>query len=564
MKRWLAETHGPGFELLRHFVRRFFESDLTTTPGQSRATLIWAFALIVPWFFIFAHALFVEYRGLSRLSTPSYYRDAVRADELWLVTLMMSAVGLLTAVKWQSLFPGKREYYALGTLPLRPRQIFLAKLGALLTVTTAMIVVLVALPSVLFPLVSGGRWSIQPSLAARIGAHALASVAGCYFFFFGLVALQGVLLNVAGPRAFARIGATLQGLATAAMLVLLILSFSIGRPVIHALDRSPTLQWLPPLWFLGLYQARLGDPDPLMNLLARRAEVGLMLAIAIAMATYLLSYPRRRNVAMEGGGAGSDERRWVGAIFDAIVPGPRRQAVVSFLWKTLWKSGHHRTVLLAYFGVAISAVATGFVGMDGMFSSEERRIAFFVSGHAILLLFVLIGFRHLFSIPAELRANWTFQLAEREGRHDWLDAIDIFVLFSGAAAVLALPFPLEAKLVGWRAVAEMVLLVILGLVAYEWAFADWRKLPFTCSRLPGKTPLWITFLKALALVTATPIVSHLLVNTLFSGAALTVVVVLAAVAWKRMHAARREAWTQMPLTWDEAPDPAIHGLNLGK
>jgi hypothetical protein len=32
MKEWLRETRGTGFELLRHFLRRFFESDLTTTP----------------------------------------------------------------------------------------------------------------------------------------------------------------------------------------------------------------------------------------------------------------------------------------------------------------------------------------------------------------------------------------------------------------------------------------------------------------------------------------------------------------------------------------------------
>ena len=27
MKQWLRETHGPGFELLRHFLRRFFDSE---------------------------------------------------------------------------------------------------------------------------------------------------------------------------------------------------------------------------------------------------------------------------------------------------------------------------------------------------------------------------------------------------------------------------------------------------------------------------------------------------------------------------------------------------------
>src|SRR5690348_14142916 len=202
MKAWLRETHGPWFELLRHFLARFFDSDLTTTPGQGKSMMIWAFAMIAPWFLMFGQALAEKYRFFAAMAAPEPYRYAIRADELWLLTLMMSAVGLLAAVKWQSLFPGLRDYRALGSLPLRARQIFGAKLIALLTVATAAVVTLNALPSLIFPAVSGGRWVIQPSLMGRVAAHATASIAACYFFFFALVALQGVLLNVLPGRTF--------------------------------------------------------------------------------------------------------------------------------------------------------------------------------------------------------------------------------------------------------------------------------------------------------------------------------------------------------------------------
>jgi len=563
VKRWLRETHGPVFELLRHFLLRFFDSDLVTTPGQTKITLVWAFALGWPWFLMFGQALALKYAVLSGYRTPEPYRYAVRADELWLVTLLMSSVGLLAAVKWQSLFPGQRDYYALGSLPLKPRQIFVAKLAALLLVTTATVLVVTMLPSVIFPVVSRGRWSIQPSAAVRIGAHAAATMAGCYFFFFALVALQGALLNVAGPRRFARWSGTVQGLCAAAMLILMVLSFSTGAPVIYALERSAALQWAPPAWFLGLYQKLMGDRDPLMLLLARRASMGLLAAIGAAVASYLLSYRRHRHVAMEGAAAGAArECRWAAAVFDLVVPGPRRQAIVSFLWKTMVRSTQHRMVSVAYVGVAMAAVATGFLGIGSVYGSTKRLMAYFVYAHTILVLFLLIGMRHLFSIPAELRANWTFQITEREGRDDWLDAVDLFVLFFGAAAVLALPFPVEAKLIGWRAVGEATLAALLGLLAYEWWFSEWRKLPFTCSQLPGKTPLWITFLYLLGLVTAIPAVNALLVETLFSGAALTAVAVVTVAMWRRVRTARREAWGELPLTYDEAPDPAIHGLNL--
>src|SRR6185295_10418069 len=137
MREWLRETHGPGFELLRHFLLRFFDSDLITVPDHWVTTAIGAFSVVLPWFPLFAQPLRHKYAYFSGLPFPGPYRQAVRADELWLLTLMMSAIALLTAIKWQSLFPGLGDYRALGGLPLKARQIFLAKLLALLLVATA-------------------------------------------------------------------------------------------------------------------------------------------------------------------------------------------------------------------------------------------------------------------------------------------------------------------------------------------------------------------------------------------------------------------------------------------
>jgi hypothetical protein len=67
----------------------------------------------------------------------------------------------------------------------------------------------------------------------------------------------------------------------------------------------------------------------------------------------------------------------------------------------------------------------------------------------------------------ELKANWLFQITEGEGRRQWLRAVDRFVLFFGAAAMLVIPFPLEARLLGWRAVSESALFAVFGLLCYE-------------------------------------------------------------------------------------------------
>jgi hypothetical protein len=43
---------------------------------------------------------------------------------------------------------------------------------------------------------------------------------------------------------------------------------------------------------------------------------------------------------------------------------------------------------------------------------------------------------------------------------------------------------------------------------------------------------------------------------------MTVVVVLTVTLWRRVHHARRLAWSELRLTYDEAPDPAIQALSL--
>src|ERR1700756_366888 len=91
LRSWLQETHGPGFELLRHFVVRFFDSEVTSLPGE------------------------------------------------WQKVAAGILAAVLTALQWQSLFPSLRDCLALAALPVKPRQIFLAKSGALLLVFAAFV-----------------------------------------------------------------------------------------------------------------------------------------------------------------------------------------------------------------------------------------------------------------------------------------------------------------------------------------------------------------------------------------------------------------------------------------
>ena len=563
MREWLRDTHGTNFELLRHFVVRFFDSELTTTPDQWQVPSIGLFSMLLPWFPVLAEPLKFKYAHFSSLPTPGPYQEVVRADELWLLTLMMSAIGLVAAVKWQALFPSLRDYQVLGTLPLRARQIFQAKFLALLIVSMVAVVAINAIPCLDFPLVSASRWQINPSLAEHLEVQAVAMAAACYFFFFGLLALQGVLLNLLPPRRFGRVTGYLQGLLVAVMLILVVLSFSIDTRFLAVALRPQMAAWLPPVWFLGLYQNLLGDPDLAMAALATRAQTALAVALALAVFCYTISYQRHRKLMVEGAsGASSGDRKWTGALLEWLVPNPRQQAILVFMAKTLARSSQHRTLLMGYGGFGVAILISGILGMQEAVSRPNRTAACFVYAHVILLTFLLIGLRHLFTIPVELKANWTFQITERQGRLDWMRAVDRFILFWGAVLMLAIPLPFEVKLLGWRALAEVAIFAAFGLLCYEWVFTNWQKLPFTCSHLPGKIPAWILTLWGIGILGALPLVNGLLVISLYQPIAYGIVFVVLCAIWLGLYSARRQGFGELRLTYDDLPDPAIHGLNL--
>ncbi len=563
MREWLQETHGPNFELLRHFVARFFESELTTTPDQWKSPTIGVFSLLLPWFPLFANPLRAKYAHFSALSSPAPYQTAFRADELLLITLMMSAIGAATALKWQALFPSLRDYQVLGTLPLRARQIFQAKFLALAVVATAAIVTLNAVPSLTFPAIAASRWQINPSFRDHLEAQATVLGAACYFIVFGLLALQGMLLNLLPPRRFGRITGYLQGALVALMLIGVVLSFSMDTRFLAAAVGMPLSLWFPPAWFLGLHQHLLGDPDPVMAALSTRAENGLAAVVGLALLCYVVSYRRHRKLMVEGpGGAARSDRKWTGALLEKLVRQPRQQAILVFLTKTLARSSQHRTLLMGYGGFGTAILISGILGMQSAVPPGRRAAACFVYAHVILLTFLLIGLRHLFAIPVEWKANWTFQITERQGRGEWMRAVDRFTIFWGLVVMLAIPLPFEVALLGGRAAAEAALFSLFGMLCYEWVFTDWHKLPFTCSHLPGKIPAWILFLYGVALLGALPLVNGLMVLSLYEPILYVVLAAVMLMAWRGLGASRRQGHGEQRLVYDEVPEPPVHSLNL--
>lgn len=467
------------------------------------------------------------------------------------IALTMSLTGLLTAFRWQSLFPEPGDYRTLGSLPLRSWQLFGAKLAALLLVASCAVGAVAALPSVLFPALSSGRWALQPSLGVRVAAHAGASIAAGAFTFLAVVALQGILLNSLRPGAFARLAGHAQGVLVAAMAGCSILSFSIdGRFVAPG--------WFPPVWFLDLYRALSGDTGD-----ARRAQIALATAAGLTAGLYLLSYARSRTLFLETPGSrrrGGAGLRVVERVSVWLGGTPGMKAILSFLARTMSRNVRHRTAAMAYAGLGVALLLSG-VQMMGLAAGADRLIAAdFLYYHMLATVLFVGGTRQLFAQPVEVRANWIFQSLEAVGRDEWLDAVDRFGWFWGAALLCA-PLPLEIHLIGGRAVAEMGLSLAVGFCAWEGAYYYWDRLPFTCSKQPGGIPPQVV-LGFFGLLAGLAVLHMALLTIVYSPRVLAFA--LAALTWcgYRLRKNRMEFRVAMRLNYRETVEPAVRALEL--
>ena len=90
-------------------------------------------AIVISVSFMYSQAYFHKYLALENLDDPRpVSRWRFSADFLFLITFTMALIALFTTLQWPSLFPGLRDYLALAGLPLRMRDIFVAKFMALL------------------------------------------------------------------------------------------------------------------------------------------------------------------------------------------------------------------------------------------------------------------------------------------------------------------------------------------------------------------------------------------------------------------------------------------------
>ena len=171
VRDWLEETHGDTFELVRHFLARFFDNEIGARSDDWHKVAVGVFATVVSLGLLVFQVYQARFRILQDpvFSTRPLYQTAVREDFLSLLAITMAITALLTLLQWQSLFPSLRDYMALTGFPVSARQIFTAKFGALVLVFAAFVISLTLPLAGFFGWAIRGNWQENPSNPADHG-----------------------------------------------------------------------------------------------------------------------------------------------------------------------------------------------------------------------------------------------------------------------------------------------------------------------------------------------------------------------------------------------------------
>jgi hypothetical protein len=166
-----------------------------------------------------------------------------------------------------------------------------------------------------------------------------------------------------------------------------------------------------------------------------------------------------------------------------IVRHPAARAGFHFALATLFRSKTHRLTLAGAAAVALAI-------MLFVLSRTELEVGRLTPGILIVqpLIYgcLLIGFRHLIRVPAELRANWGVRLAWRDHPRQFRDGVCRAGLVALALPSLAISVPLVSLIGGTQAALVHAALGALGAAIFlELVMLGYDKAPFTCNYVPG-------------------------------------------------------------------------------
>ena len=427
---------------------------------------------------------------LALLAVPGAFASfaASPADEYFFIVFAMVATSAEAIWKWDALIPDRRDYVNLAPLPIPARHFLYANLDAILLVAAALGLDVNAASSVLFPLFAAGSHSSFGHIATFFASHVLSVFLASLFGFFIVLAVLGLMMTVLPYRAFRRCSVYVRCGMVAVLMAVLSTSFEMSAIVQHpSLASRPLVQFLPPVWFLGLCQSLRGPADPAFEALARTAILGSVGSVALAMGVYALSYRRCFTKIFESianfAPVGSAIRRCSRPrAMSLFLRTPFERGCFSFTLKALFRSENHMLIVGGFAGVGIVLASETLFHSATVGSASRWPSVPSLSIPLIVLYLLLIGLRLSFEIPVMQRANWIFRIQANPGASECVGLARKIMLAFLIPPLLAIALPAYSFVWGWDVgVIHTAVVGAASILLIEILLVNFRKIPFTCS-----------------------------------------------------------------------------------
>ena len=579
LREWLQEHRDrlmldPFWRLAFHFGGRLSSGGGNAGEGELSLGVGAMLALLAtPGLFITV-LLFDKYSSTLRFlrNGPPFdpYAQSL-SDQYFYFAFSTAITGVVTALKWDSIFPSRRDYMNLAPLPIPTRNIFLANIVAILAITVLFVVDVNLVSSILFPYLVTMEKGTFVQFLFFLGSHALGVILCSLFIFFALFALAGTLMSVLPNQLFRRISLYVRVAVVMAMLTLLSTTWAIPR-LVNDSDRggNTILHWIPPVWFLGYARMLFGKAEPRLVALAMYGLKALGITVVLAGATYVLSYyryfiriPETLDITVRKREPRKLLPDW--SLDRLLLRTAFERACYRFALKTLARNERQLLFFGAFLGLGLVLASQTLVSAVGRRGASSLPSAEFLSLPLIMSYFVICGLCFVFELPAELSANWAAQVIVDYQRHYAARLARKLTLSLVWPWLVIIALPMYAWRWGWPvALGHTAVVMVMTYCLADWHLGKYRKIPFTCAYSPWKqSAAAVIILYALgyllftltvtswerSLLRRSPWYLWLLAGGLLAG-------------WKVLARLRKDEFDPTELVFEDSQAPAIELLNL--
>jgi CubicO group peptidase (beta-lactamase class C family) len=407
-----------------------------------------------------------------------------------------------------------------------------------------------------------------PGVLRSFGAYWFTMLAAGVFIYGTVLGAQGLAALMLPRRLFLRLSGYLQLAAIG-----LIVGVYFLQPGFGGLDDLAfgsiyrMVQWLPSYWFLALYQQLNGSMHPALEPLAARAWMGLAGVVCGTPVVYALCYWRTLQKIVEepdimpGDGPGSRQWRWLPRF------GSQAQtAIGQFSVRTLARSKQHRLILGFYLGIGFALISLMLKAPRAAMSDPSRERSMLLwAASIVMMVLAAVGTRVAFALPLDRRANWIFRVIGVQAGFETLAATRRALLLLSAAPVWTV-----TALLCWRIrpdrqnAAHLAVLGLVGLIVADLCLLRFRKIPFTCSYLPGKSRVNMVLVAAFGVQLLSSEALTLERDALRETGSLLAMLALLVIVWicvRRTTVALARSEEQEP-RFEEEASPAVLELGL--